>query len=63
MSLILTRKQGEKIIIYNAQGDEIRVRTMEITENYVRLGIEAPEKYGIDRTDNLTKPRDLERKV
>ena len=45
--LILTRKSGEKIIV----GDEIKIQVIEIKGKQVRLGIEAPERFGIYREE------------
>jgi len=45
--LVLTRKQGEGIVI----GNEIRVTILENKEGRVRLGIEAPEDQTIHREE------------
>ena len=45
--LIIARKLGEKITI----GDETVVTLVEIRENQVRLGIEAPRNISIHRQE------------
>ena len=64
MSLELTRKIGESIIICDDEGNEIRITYVEKNgKKKVRIGIEAPKEYGIKRIDNPHKYRSLERKV
>lgn len=45
--LILSRKVGEAVLI----GDLITVQVVVVRGNTVRLGIEAPQEYGIVRTE------------
>jgi carbon storage regulator len=47
MSLILTRRSGETIVI----GPDIRVTVLAVNGNQVRLGIAAPESIAIDREE------------
>jgi carbon storage regulator len=47
MSLVLTRKIGESIII----GDDVVVRVMAIQGGSVRLGIDAPPEVAVDREE------------
>jgi carbon storage regulator len=45
--LVLTRKQGESIVI----NDEIQVTVVALQGNKIRLGIEAPEWVAVDRKE------------
>lgn len=45
--LILTRKQGESIVI----GDDVRVTVLDITGNQIRLGIAAPREISVHREE------------
>lgn len=45
--LVLTRKSGEAIRI----GDEIRILVVEVRENQVRIGIEAPADVPVHREE------------
>jgi carbon storage regulator len=45
--LILTRRQGERVII----GDEILITVMGVSGHSVRLGIDAPEGVSIYREE------------
>ena len=45
--LVLSRKQGEEIVI----GDGIRLTVVEVKGNRVRLGIAAPIDVRIQRTE------------
>jgi len=45
--LVLTRRQGEKIII----NGNITVLIVEISPTNVRLGIEAPKEMSVDREE------------
>jgi len=47
--LVLTRKPGERIVI----DDRITVTVLEIQENRIRLGIEAPKEIPIMREELL----------
>ena len=49
--LVLTRKSGEAIRI----GDDVRVVVVEIRENQVRLGIEAPIEQPVHREEIYLK--------
>jgi carbon storage regulator len=52
--LILTRKLGEKINI----GDDVTVTLLEIKGAQVKLGIDAPKRIGIHRTEIYEKIRE-----
>lgn len=45
--LILTRRQGEKILI----GNEIEVSVVNISGNQVSIGIDAPNDVEVDREE------------
>ena len=45
--LILTRKSGESITI----GDDVKVTVVEVKGKQVRIGIDAPRSYTIDREE------------
>lgn len=45
--LVLTRKSGEGIRI----GDEIRIVVVEVKENHVKLGIDAPHGCPVHREE------------
>ena len=45
--LIITRRPGEKIML----GDEITVLVMEIVDNSVRIGIQAPRSVPVYREE------------
>jgi carbon storage regulator len=45
--LVLTRKNGEKIVI----GGDIEITVVEIRGNHVRLGIEAPKEVSVLREE------------
>jgi carbon storage regulator len=45
--LVLTRKQGEQIII----AGEIRITVVSVGQGRVKLGIEAPESVKVDRQE------------
>ena len=49
--LVLTRKSGEGIRI----GDTVKVVIVEIKENQIKLGIEAPEDVSIHREEIYLK--------
>jgi carbon storage regulator len=53
--LVLTRKQGEEIII----GDNIRLTVLAVRGNRVRLGIAAPSDLSIQREELLPKSKDF----
>lgn len=45
--LVLTRKQDQAVVI----GDDILVKVIDVTGDYVKLGIEAPKHVGIHRLE------------
>jgi carbon storage regulator len=45
--LVLSRRNDESILI----GDDIRIVVVDIRENSVRLGIEAPKDMRVDRSE------------
>ena len=49
--LVLSRKVGERILI----GDDISVMVLDIDDNKVRIGIEAPKEVLIVRPEVLEK--------
>ncbi len=49
--LVLTRKSGEAIRI----GDEIRIVVVEVKENQVKIGIEAPHSQTVHREEIYLK--------
>ncbi len=49
--LVLTRKSGEGIRI----GDDIRIVVVEVKENQVKLGIEAPLELAVHRDEIYKK--------
>lgn len=54
--LVLTRKQGEKIVI----GENISVTVLEIDPGKIRLGIEAPRDIPIYREELLPRIKGAE---
>jgi carbon storage regulator len=50
--LVLSRKQGEKIVI----NDNISITVVEIDRGKIRLGIEAPRDVPIFRQELLNNP-------
>lgn len=51
--LVLSRKKNESIFVNN----NIKITIVEIAENRVRIGIEAPKDIPIHREENLTKSK------
>ncbi len=49
MSLALTRKAGESVVLRTADGVEIRVLIRHIRGKRVAVNIEAPKAYAITR--------------
>ncbi|WP_130178222.1 carbon storage regulator CsrA [Cryobacterium sp. SO1] len=47
--LVLTRKQGEKILI----GDDIVITVLEVRGDSIRLGVDAPRGISIQRAEIL----------
>ena len=45
--LILTRKKGESIVI----GDDIEITVLELEEDQVRIGINAPKNISVHRKE------------
>jgi carbon storage regulator len=45
--LVLARKLNESIII----GDDVLVTIVDIRENFVRLGVDAPREIRVDRLE------------
>lgn len=54
--LVLSRKQGEEIVI----GHNIRLTVVAIRGNQVRLGISAPPQVGIYREELGTRDEDID---
>jgi carbon storage regulator len=57
--LVLTRKLGETITI----GDDIRITTIAVKGNQVKLGIEAPAQVTVHRTEVYDRIADENRKA
>lgn len=51
--LILSRKVGQRICI----GDDIEILVVEISENQVRLGVDAPKKVPVYRKELLEQAK------
>lgn len=56
--LIVTRKQGESIVI----GENIEIKILEISDGNVRIGIEAPKSIRVLRKE-LIKEVEEENKI
>jgi carbon storage regulator len=52
--LVLTRKEGEEIVI----GDNIRIKIVDIRGSNVKVGIEAPRDVRVQRQENLDDGRE-----
>lgn len=52
--LVLTRKSGEGIRI----GDDIKVVVLEVKENHIKLGIDAPHDLSVHREEIYLKIRE-----
>ena len=52
--LVLTRKSGEGIRI----GDDIKVIVLEVKENHIKLGIDAPHDLSVHREEIYLKIRE-----
>jgi carbon storage regulator len=48
--LVLTRKQGEKILI----GDDIVITVLDVRGDSIRIGVEAPRGISIQRAEIVT---------
>ncbi len=57
--LVLTRKQGQLINI----GDDIKIKIVEIGQNFVRLGIEAPREMPVYREELYDKLKQLNKEA
>lgn len=57
--LILSRKQGEAVVI----AGRIRVNVERVSPSRVRLGIEAPEEVSVDREEVWLSRQDYTRPV
>ena len=57
--LVLTRKSGEGIRI----GDDIRIVVVDIKENQVKLGIEAPQELMVHRDEIYRSPSAANRRA
>ena len=49
--LVLTRKPGETLIL----GDDISITVLGVKGNQVRLGINAPKEFGVNREEVYKK--------
>lgn len=49
--LVLTRKQGESVII----GDNIKVTILQVQGSNIRVGIEAPSEISVHREEIFNK--------
>lgn len=52
--LVLTRKSGEGIRI----GDDIKIVVIDVRENQIKLGIEAPQSLSVHREEIYLKIQD-----
>ncbi len=52
--LVLTRKSGEAVRI----GDDIRIVVVEVKDNQVKLGVDAPMKYAVHREEVYKRIQD-----
>ncbi len=61
--LILTRRQGESIIV----GDNVRITVISVKGNQVRIGVEAPRSVSVQRQEIVGKkdlaPEDNSEKI
>jgi carbon storage regulator len=55
--LVLSRKKSESIVI----DDAIQVHVIEVKDNVVRLGIDAPKEIPVHRSELLERIRENER--
>ena len=57
--LVLTRKQGEKILI----GDDIVITVLDVRGDSIRLGVDAPRGISIQRAEILKAVGDANREA
>lgn len=57
--LVLTRKSGDSIRI----GDDIKIVVVEVKENHVKLGIEAPQSCPVHREEIYLKIQEENRRA
>lgn len=57
--LILTRKQGESVII----GDNIKVTILQVQGTNIRVGIEAPQEISVHREEIFERIQESKREV
>ena len=61
-NLQLTRMPGESIYVIDEEGQIITLTIIKVNGKETRIGIDAPRKYGIRRSE-LEKLNPLERKL
>lgn len=49
--LVLARREQEEIIVTSPQGEELRILVVEIRPGLVRLGLNAPRTWVINRAE------------
>jgi carbon storage regulator len=50
--LVLSRKVGEKLLI----GDQVEITVVRVSQNSVRLGVDAPKHFSIVRQEIKEEP-------
>jgi len=61
--LVLSREQGQSIVLYDDQGLFVEIKLTDINSQAARLGITAPANIHVDRFEIYTKKeRDKKRK-
>ncbi|MEN8762209.1 MAG: carbon storage regulator [Thiogranum sp.] len=58
--LILTRRQGETLIIETSDGQQIELTVLEVRGNQVRIGTNAPDDMAIVREELLERSKSPE---
>jgi carbon storage regulator len=53
--LILSRRQGESVVITLASGELIEVTVLAMHANQVRIGVDAPKTVAVDRQEIYLK--------
>ena len=53
--LILSRRQGESVVMTLANGDLIEVTVLAMHSNQVRIGVDAPKTVTVDRQEIYLK--------